>query len=52
MIFGRSAEAERLRTELRLLRSGKKVAAIKAYRERTGSGLAEAKDAIEAAETR
>ena len=33
---------------LRLLRSGSKIAAIKAYREQTGLGLKEAKDAVEA----
>ena len=31
-----------------LLRSGNKIAAIKAYREKTGVGLKEAKDAIDA----
>lgn len=30
-----------------LIASGQKIAAIKAYRERTGAGLAEAKDAID-----
>lgn len=29
------------------LRAGRKIQAIKAYRERTGAGLAEAKDAVE-----
>jgi ribosomal protein L7/L12 len=33
---------------LTLIRSGNKIAAIKAYRERTGLGLKEAKDAVEA----
>ncbi len=33
---------------LNLMRSGKKISAIKAYRERTGVGLKEAKDAVEA----
>jgi ribosomal protein L7/L12 len=33
-----------------LLREGKKIAAIKAYREATGVGLAEAKNAVEALE--
>ena len=33
---------------LRLLRSGNKIAAIKVYREQTGVGLKEAKDAVEA----
>lgn len=33
---------------LRLLRSGKKIAAIKACREQTGLGLKDAKDAVEA----
>ena len=33
---------------LKLLRSGQKIAAIKAYRERTGLGLKESKDAVEA----
>jgi len=33
---------------LKLLRSGRKIAAIKAYREQTGVGLKEAKDAVEA----
>ncbi len=32
------------------LRQGKKIAAIKAYREATGVGLAEAKDAVESLE--
>jgi ribosomal protein L7/L12 len=32
---------------LRLLREGKKIEAIKVYRERTGAGLKEAKDAVE-----
>jgi hypothetical protein len=35
-----------------LLNSGKKINAIKLYRERTGVGLAEAKDAIEGWEDR
>ena len=35
-----------------LVSSGKKINAIKLYRERTGAGLAEAKYAIEAAEGR
>ena len=35
-----------------LVGSGKKINAIKLYRERTGVGLAEAKDAIEAWERR
>jgi hypothetical protein len=35
-----------------LVNSGKKINAIKLYRERTGVGLAEAKDAIEAFERR
>ena len=30
-----------------LIAAGQKIAAIKAYRERTGAGLAEAKDAID-----
>jgi ribosomal protein L7/L12 len=30
-----------------LLRQGKKIQAIKAYRESTGAGLAEARDAVE-----
>lgn len=30
-----------------LLRQGRKIQAIKVYRERTGAGLAEAKDAVE-----
>jgi len=33
-----------------LIRSGKKIEAIKEYRERTGAGLKEAKDAVEALE--
>lgn len=33
-----------------LLREGKKIQAIKAYRERTGAGLKEAKDAVETLE--
>jgi len=33
---------------LKLLRSGQKISAIKAYREQTGVGLKEAKDAVEA----
>ena len=35
--------------ERRLILEGKKIHAIKHYRERTGAGLREAKDAIEAA---
>lgn len=34
-----------------LLQQGRKIEAIKLYRERTGVGLAEAKDAVEAMET-
>lgn len=33
---------------IRLLADGQKIAAIKLYRERTGAGLKEAKDAVEA----
>lgn len=33
---------------MKLLRSGSKIGAIKAYREQTGVGLKEAKDAVEA----
>jgi ribosomal protein L7/L12 len=35
-----------------LIRAGKKIQAIKAYRQLTGLGLAEAKDAVEAEESR
>ena len=35
-----------------LINSGRKINAIKLYRDRTGAGLAEAKDAIEAYERR
>ena len=35
-----------------LINTGKKIQAIKLYRERTGTGLAEAKDAVEAYERR
>jgi large subunit ribosomal protein L7/L12 len=37
---------------VQLLNSGNKIQAIKAHRERTGVGLAEAKDAIDAFERR
>jgi ribosomal protein L7/L12 len=37
---------------VQLINSGNKIHAIKLYRERTGLGLAEAKDAIEAFERR
>jgi ribosomal protein L7/L12 len=37
---------------VQLINSGNKIQAIKLYRERTGLGLAEAKDAIEAFERR
>jgi len=36
----------------RLIRDGRKIEAIKAYRESTGLGLKEAKDAVEAIERR
>lgn len=36
-------------TERRLVAEGKKIAAIKHYRERTGAGLKEAKDAVDRA---
>jgi large subunit ribosomal protein L7/L12 len=35
-----------------LISSGRKIHAVKLYRERTGAGLAEAKDAVEAYERR
>jgi ribosomal protein L7/L12 len=37
---------------VQLINSGNKIQAIKAHRERTGLGLAEAKDAVEAFERR
>ena len=37
---------------VQLLNSGRKIEAIKVHRERTGLGLAEAKDAVEAFERR
>jgi ribosomal protein L7/L12 len=39
-------------TVLSLIRAGKKIEAIKIYREETGAGLKEAKDAVEAIEAR
>lgn len=44
---------DRFRRELiELLRKGRKIEAIKAYRARTGAGLKEAKDAVEALDPR
>jgi ribosomal protein L7/L12 len=44
-------DSQDLEEQLRvLLAEGKKIEAIKVYRERTGAGLAEAKDAVEALE--
>lgn len=42
--------AEKPASVLELLRAGRKIEAIKAYRESTGVGLKEAKDAVEAME--
>jgi ribosomal protein L7/L12 len=39
--------ANRLATRLDLLRTGQNIRAIKLYRDKTGSGLAEAKNAVE-----
>ena len=44
-------DSQELEEQLRmLLAEGQKIEAIKVYRERTGAGLAEAKDAVEALE--
>lgn len=46
---GHTSDAERQSIETDLL-AGRKIAAIKTYREATGAGLKEAKDAVEAME--
>ena len=49
--FGQASEIEELRTENRrmeLLATGPKIAAVKAYKDRTGVSLKAAKDAIDA----
>ncbi|MGN9755770.1 ribosomal protein L7/L12 [Streptomyces sp. SD31] len=45
--LGLQADEPRMDEVLALLRNGKKIEAIKVYREITGEGLKEAKDAVE-----
>jgi len=44
-------QAERMQEVVRLIKDGEKIEAIKAFREATGVGLKEAKDAVEAIES-
>jgi ribosomal protein L7/L12 len=45
--LGLREEDPRLEEVTRLLRAGKRIEAVKVYREATGSGLKEAKDAVD-----
>lgn len=49
-IGGTTDQAEKMKEVVRLIRDGNKIEAIKVFREATGVGLKEAKDAVEAIE--